>query len=474
MEFVPGVDLEDLLSAGPLPISAALEIVQEVLSALCVAYDRPTATGEVLRLLHRDIKPANIQLTPTGEVKVLDFGIARAEFSEREAQTLHLRFGSIKYMSPERFEGTDTHGGDVYSCGAVLFELLTGRKFGKTSLVLARHDELVDQALRAVLDLTDDDALAKLLGEMLEFEPENRPSARDAEKRVRQVRLRYLEPSLAEVAEQRVGTAPRRDAAIGVDDLCGQYLVESGGRRTPAPVQRSTPAPVQRSTPAPATPRDVVRAHEPTPKPAPGLETLFSLSPATERPLERTLGPPTAEPRSAAGVALWAGFVLGLSGVVLLAAVAAGVAALQAGWIAAPSAWMTPPEAPVALPPPDPAPVDPPDVRTRDTGPLPEPVPKPVAPPRPRAPTARSLVADGWKAIDRGDLPAATHCFEQAIVLDPGLPEAHYGYGYILLENGKTEAGLLHLCAALRTGDAEVKRDISGLFAARSLSCDNR
>jgi serine/threonine-protein kinase len=126
MEFVEGVDLKQLLAeVGPLSPGLALEIVQEVANALHYAYElsadhsvsvRATraADGSLsvsggLRLLHRDIKPGNIQLTAAGEVKVLDFGVARADFADREAQTQSIYFGSLNYMAPERLDGIDEH-----------------------------------------------------------------------------------------------------------------------------------------------------------------------------------------------------------------------------------------------------------------------------------------------------------------------------------------------------------------------------
>jgi serine/threonine-protein kinase len=81
MEYVEGVDLRAILARGPLPAGPALEIAAEVAGAIHAAYTRRLPNGELLRLLHRDLKPANIQVTADGEVKILDFGISRADFA---------------------------------------------------------------------------------------------------------------------------------------------------------------------------------------------------------------------------------------------------------------------------------------------------------------------------------------------------------------------------------------------------------
>jgi serine/threonine protein kinase len=78
-------------------------------------------------IVHRDIKPGNIMLTPWGHVKVLDFGIARALSRARLTSSLELR-GTAEYLSPEQARGADLDGrSDIYSLGAVMFEMLTGR-----------------------------------------------------------------------------------------------------------------------------------------------------------------------------------------------------------------------------------------------------------------------------------------------------------------------------------------------------------
>ncbi|CAI9402506.1 Stk1 family PASTA domain-containing Ser/Thr kinase [Nocardioides sp. T2.26MG-1] len=122
MEFVAGRTLRDILREGRkiLP-ERALEITSGVLAAL----DYSHRAG----IIHRDIKPGNVMLTPSGDVKVMDFGIARAisDASSTMTQTAAV-VGTAQYLSPEQARGeTVDSRSDVYSAGCLLYELLTGR-----------------------------------------------------------------------------------------------------------------------------------------------------------------------------------------------------------------------------------------------------------------------------------------------------------------------------------------------------------
>ncbi len=122
MEYVQGRTLRDVLDDGrKLLPERALEITAGVLAAL----DYSHRAG----IIHRDIKPANVMLTPTGDVKVMDFGIARAiaDGTSTMTQTSAV-VGTAQYLSPEQARGeTVDSRSDVYSTGCLLYELLTGR-----------------------------------------------------------------------------------------------------------------------------------------------------------------------------------------------------------------------------------------------------------------------------------------------------------------------------------------------------------
>ncbi len=124
MEFVDGKNLKQLLAAGPLPTSRAVEITRQVLSGLAHAHEHG--------VIHRDIKPANIVLSQKSglgdHVKILDFGLARFN-QDASNLTAGMVVGTPSYMAPEQIAGAAIdHRSDLYSCGVMLFELLTGTK----------------------------------------------------------------------------------------------------------------------------------------------------------------------------------------------------------------------------------------------------------------------------------------------------------------------------------------------------------
>jgi eukaryotic-like serine/threonine-protein kinase len=123
MEFVEGRTLKDVIAEdGALEPNRALQIAREVALALASAHENG--------LVHRDVKPANIMITPSGETKVMDFGIARAVTSAGDPTLTKTGFvmGTAAYLSPEQAEGKPVDArSDIYSLGCVLYEMLAGR-----------------------------------------------------------------------------------------------------------------------------------------------------------------------------------------------------------------------------------------------------------------------------------------------------------------------------------------------------------
>ncbi len=191
MEHIEGCDLEVLLTAleteqARVPVRASIDIARAICTALDVAFSSSAGTGEPLRVVHRDIKPSNVRLTAEGEVKVLDFGIARADFSEREAKTGRVRYGSIGYMSPERLLGEpEVAAGDVYAVGCVLYELVVGAPLGRAELGPEQQAEQVRLAAESLVAAGGSQELAELLSELLAYDTEDRPEAGPAAERLR-------------------------------------------------------------------------------------------------------------------------------------------------------------------------------------------------------------------------------------------------------------------------------------------------
>lgn len=121
MEYIDGITLKEFMEQqGVLKWKDAVYFITQILRALQHAHDRG--------IVHRDIKPQNIMLFPDGNIKVMDFGIAR--FAREEGKTMSDKaIGSVHYISPEQARGDVTdERSDIYSTGVMLYEMLTGRK----------------------------------------------------------------------------------------------------------------------------------------------------------------------------------------------------------------------------------------------------------------------------------------------------------------------------------------------------------
>jgi serine/threonine-protein kinase len=120
MEYVEGQAIEAMLQNGPLPVDCALDYMSQVLSALGYAHARG--------VVHRDIKPANMMVTTQGQMKLMDFGIAKLTQDRKLTQTGHT-VGSLYYMSPEQIQGAALDArSDLYSLGVSFYEMVTGRR----------------------------------------------------------------------------------------------------------------------------------------------------------------------------------------------------------------------------------------------------------------------------------------------------------------------------------------------------------
>jgi serine/threonine protein kinase len=136
LELVEGETLADRLKRGPIPVEQALKLALPIAEALEAAHEKG--------VIHRDLKPDNIKITPDGQVKILDFGLAKAFADEQEPRDLNLPdsptltnsatqqgviLGTAAYMSPEQARGnTVDKRTDIWAFGVVLFEMLTGKK----------------------------------------------------------------------------------------------------------------------------------------------------------------------------------------------------------------------------------------------------------------------------------------------------------------------------------------------------------
>src|SRR5437660_3983574 len=146
MQYVEGKNVRELVSGRPLDLRSALSIAIQVADALAAAHSRG--------IIHRDIKAGNVMVTPAGQVKILDFGLAK--LLDHEGGGIHqtdltevgIPYGTATYAAPEQARGESVDArADIFSTGVLLYEMLTGTwPFqGKTS-VDVRHSVLHDEA----------------------------------------------------------------------------------------------------------------------------------------------------------------------------------------------------------------------------------------------------------------------------------------------------------------------------------------
>jgi serine/threonine protein kinase len=132
MEYVNGKDLFNLLRKAAriqrkLPLPGALFIACEMLAGLDYAHRKRGRDGQLLHIIHRDISPQNVLITYDGEVKIIDFGIAKARTSTHRTQAGVIK-GKFRYMSPEQARGEPIdHRTDIFATGVVLYEMITGK-----------------------------------------------------------------------------------------------------------------------------------------------------------------------------------------------------------------------------------------------------------------------------------------------------------------------------------------------------------
>jgi Tol biopolymer transport system component len=234
LELVEGETVAERLAQGPLPIEEALGIARQIAEALEAAHERA--------IVHRDLKPANVKLTPDGKVKVLDFGLAKALSGDAslpdvsasptltaQATQAGVVIGTAAYMSPEQARGKSVDKrADIWAFGAVLYEMLTGRR--------CFEGETVSDTLAAVL--------------MREPEWSALPAA--VSPRVRELLARCLrrdaKQRLRDIGEARVALeeelAPKTIVASGISSgisalPVGQPTVE---RTFPGPVRAAATA----------------------------------------------------------------------------------------------------------------------------------------------------------------------------------------------------------------------------------------
>lgn len=190
MEYVDGLPLNELLrQQGPLPVSLAVQLMMQILDVLDHLHEKG--------VLHRDLKPENLMISrgDPPQVKLLDFGLALRETQTRLTQS-GMVMGTLYFLPPERIQaGESTAKGDVYGAGILFFEMVTGRRPFEEDGFFEVMKAILDSELPSPVAFRSDlpPKLAELIQSMMNRDPNQRPSAREA--------LRLLQEILPEVSE---------------------------------------------------------------------------------------------------------------------------------------------------------------------------------------------------------------------------------------------------------------------------------
>ncbi|GAB2574692.1 serine/threonine-protein kinase [Spirosoma areae] len=173
LEWIDGQSLDELIRRSErISNEKVTQIIRQIASAVAYLHQ--------MGIVHRDLKPSNVRIRPDGQVKVLDFGIAKGRSTPQLTQVGHA-VGTTEFMAPEQFRGQVDQKSDVWALGVLLYEMTTGQlPFDERNPLVLRHQiERGHYSRPRLLNPALSPALATLITHCLQVNPAKRPSAAD-------------------------------------------------------------------------------------------------------------------------------------------------------------------------------------------------------------------------------------------------------------------------------------------------------
>ncbi|MEW6682190.1 MAG: protein kinase [Nitrospirota bacterium] len=483
MEYVMGKDLRTVAArarerGGRLPIDHALSIVSRVASGLDYAHRKKDLNGRDLNIVHRDVSPQNVLVSYEGEVKLVDFGIAKAAGIGQETRTGILK-GKLAYMSPEQAMGRAIdRRSDVFALGIVLYELLTGRRLFKGDSDLSTLEQVrtahVDPPKQIDADIPD--ALEAAVMTALAREPDQRyQTAADFQAALETIIAQRGRGSSTLHLSQYMASLFADDQRMDNERLQSVHQetvrVSASPRSSVAPT-RSQEQPRRRPPSRPAPRPEPPRERHPIRAALLGAVVLFLLGSGTVVATPGLLAWMRDQPDQVARVGDLLEMKLREVGLARLVPEPPGQgrsAPPQAGEIVvsteAAAMAAAPPDAGQPPPPPPPEP--------QDQMPVVAAVPTPVAPPEVKVDRVqiRRMLRDARDLYAQGRLNEVEDVLRGVIEQDPNSPLAYHLLGTVYLERKEEERAFKIFSAAAHQfpRDSTLRYDLGFLYAERGL-----
>ncbi len=502
MEYIDGLDLRSILNKlqakgerFPLPLS--LYVGARLADALDYAHRKRDFKGQAMALVHRDVSPQNVLISYEGEIKLCDFGIAKAASKASHTRAGALK-GKLQYMSPEQAWGKDLdHRSDIFSLGLVLYEMIVGRKAfsGDSELSILEQVRSPKLVPPREVDPTIPSEVEQILLKALKEKREERyQSAADMAKDL-EAAMRAFEPAPSAAS-------------------LGAFLCDLQGRERPALATETAATVKLPVSPPPPKPPEPQRPAAPEPKPAP-VPVPPTPIPELEQELPARRGPsPMVWAVPAALLAAAAAYLFFTRGKPAPSPVpesSPGPQQVAQVEIPKPEAELTPPleeraapPAPQPTPPPaaevptvavrptlapapavvpSPAPTSPLPTPTPAAAlvtppvpapaePEPTPVPEPTTPPRPTPTPAPAVAQTAAPAVKEGDLVDLPDVWPEPIVMPkpayPPLAARQRQGGTVILSVLVDENGVVRDVKVLRGVKPDLGLDAAAVAAVKN------